>query len=151
MSNLFPTQVVTATSELPETQSRQIRSGKSWRFDFEAGEFVLTPTGKVVESQGVEAWLEWCKKALLTARYRFLVYSRNHGQEFEELISRHLTRAGNESEIRRIATECLMVDHRTASVENFTFTWEEDRCYFTCEVTNVLGESGIVDGSVVIN
>lgn len=151
MPNLFPTEVVTATSELTETQSSQVKFGKSWRFDFEAGDFVLTPTGKVTESQGFEAWLGWCEKALMTARYRYLVYSRNHGQEFEELISRHLTRAGNESEIRRMATECLMVDPRTASVSNFSFIWEEDRCYFTCDVTNVLGESGTVNGSVVIN
>jgi len=112
---------------------------------------VLTPTGKVLEIKGVEAWLEWCNKALLTARYRFLVYSRNHGQEFEELISRHLSRAGNESEIRRMATECLMVDPRIASVGNFSFTWEQDQCYFTCEVTNILDETGTVNGSVVVS
>ncbi|ACV64916.1 hypothetical protein Dtox_4249 [Desulfofarcimen acetoxidans DSM 771] len=152
MPNLFPTtQVETTTSELSETQSSQVKFGKSWRFDFEAGEFVLTPTGKVTENQGIEAWLEWCNKALMTVRYRFLIYSRNHGQEFEELISRQLSQPANESEITRIATECLKVDPRTKLVGNFKFNWVEDRCYFTCEVTNILGESGTVNGNVVIN
>ncbi|HOV80184.1 MAG TPA: DUF2634 domain-containing protein, partial [Bacillota bacterium] len=128
----------------------QVKFGRSWRFDFDAGEFVMTPTGRVAEIRDTDAWLEWCKKALQTARYRYLVYSRNYGQEFDDLIGRHLTRAGNESEIKRIVTECLMVDPRTAAVENFTFRWEGDQCYFTCEVSNVRGETGTVSGSVVI-
>lgn len=150
MPNLFPTEEVTATPEVTEIPANQVQFGRSWKFDFEAGEFVLTPTGKVQETEDVDAWLEWCKKALQTARYRYLAYSRNYGQEFEDLIGRHLTRAGNESEIKRIVTECLMVDPRTAAVENFTFTWEGDQCYFTCEVSNVRGETGTVSGSVVI-
>lgn len=151
MPNLFPTETVTATPELPETQAGQVQFGRSWRFDFDAGEFVLTPTGRVAETQDTDSWLEWCKKALQTARYRYLVYSRNYGQEFDNLIGRHLTRAGNESEIKRIVTECLMVDHRTARVENFTFTWEDDQCFFTCEVSNVRGETGTISESVVIS
>jgi hypothetical protein len=149
MPNLFPIETVTATPE--ETQASQVKFGRSWRFDFDAGEFAMTPTGGIAESRGTDAWLEWCKKALMTARYRYLVYSRAYGQEFDDLISRHLTRAGNESEIKRIATECLMVDPRTAAVENFTFEWEGDAVYFTCEVSNVLDESGTVGGSVVIS
>ncbi|NPV52224.1 MAG: DUF2634 domain-containing protein [Firmicutes bacterium] len=132
------------------TEERQVSFGRSWRFDFDKGEFVLTPTGRVAESEGADAWLEWCQKALMTARYRYMVYSRSYGQEFEELIGRHLTREANESEIRRIATECLMVDPRTASVGNFTFQWDGDTVYFTCEVSNVRGETGTVSGMVVI-
>jgi hypothetical protein len=151
MPNLFPTEQVTAVPELPEDQISQVKFGRSWRFDFDTGDFVLTPAGSVQETVGVDAWLEWCKKALMTARYRYLVYGRNYGQEFDELISRHLSRAGNESEIKRIVTECLMVDPRTAAVENFTFQWENDYCYFTCDVLNVLDEVGTVTGSVVIS
>ncbi len=151
MANLYPTTTSTTTTELPETQTSQVQFGKSWRFDFDSGDFVLTPAGRVAGCGDEEAWLEWCRKALMTARYRYLVYSRNYGQEFDDLISRHLTRAGNESEIKRIATECLMVDPRTEAVESFTFTWEGDQCFFTCEVSNVRGETGTISGSVVIN
>lgn len=149
MPSLFPTQTVEPGAETAEIQSSLIKFGKSWRFDFDRGEFILTPTGRVAGAAGADAWLEWCRKALMTARYSFLVYSRNYGQEFDDLISRHLTRAGNESEIKRIATDCLMVDPRTAAVENFVFTWDGDSCYFTCQVSNVLGESGTITGKVV--
>lgn len=147
MPNLFPTETSAA---LPESKTSRVQFGKSWTFDFAAGDFNLTPTGKVAGSTEEEAWLEWCRKTLMTARYWFLIYSRNYGQEFDDLISRHLTRAGNESEIKRIATETLKVDPRTKAVENFTFTWEGDQCYFTCEVSNVRGETANISGQAVI-
>lgn len=150
MADLFPAQTVQTTPDPADTTPQTtVTFGKSWRFDFEAGEFVLTPTGKVMETADTDAWLEWCTKALATARYQHLVYSRNYGQEFEDLLSRHLNRAANESEIKRIATEALMVDPRTAAVRNFQFTWEEDRCLFSCEVTNVLEETATISGVVI--
>lgn len=148
MPNLFPD---TEPTPVPaETLTRQVAFGRSWRFDFSRGEFMLTPTGKVAESDGADAFLEWCQKALMTARYRHLVYSSDYGQEYEDLIGRHLSREANESEIRRITLETLMVDPRTASVDNFVFQWDGDQVFFTCEVRNVLGETGTVSGMAVI-
>ena len=144
MPNLFPIGS-SSTDSTPET-TPSVQFGRSWRYDFEKGDFVLTPTGKVATSTDTDAWLEWCQKAIRTERYKYLVYSRNYGQEFEDLIARHLPRAANESEIIRIVTETLMVDPRTASVGNFTFRWEGDQCYFTCTVTNVRGQTGTVEG-----
>lgn len=146
--NLFPTETVT-TNSIDETAS-QISFGNSWRFDFETGDFVTTGTNKVVETQDIDAWVEWCKKALAIERYRYLVYSRNYGQEFDNLIQKKLNRSGNESEIKRMVTEALMVDPRTAKVDNFNFTWDGDTCYFTCDITNVRGETATIFNEVVI-
>ncbi len=152
MANLFPTEETKATPEITEAQTdRLVKFPKSWKFDFDTGEFVFTPTGKIIETQDMAAWLEWCKKALQTTRYRHLIYSRNYGQEFEDLISRYFDRAGNESEIKRITTECLMVDPRTSAVKNFTFDWISNAVYFTCEVLSVRDELGIISGSVVLS
>ncbi|WP_239616144.1 DUF2634 domain-containing protein [Cohnella mopanensis] len=147
MANLFP------VSELSEEQNEVVNDnvsfGSSWRFDFEAGEFLLTPTGKVAGCEGTEAWLEWCKKALQTERYRHLVYSRNYGQEFNELIRSGLPRSAIEMEIQRITTETLMTDPRTASVDSFSYEWIEDSCFFTCTITNIHEETMDFQGSVV--
>ncbi|MBE3576872.1 MAG: DUF2634 domain-containing protein [Limnochordales bacterium] len=148
MPNLFPTEPPSLQPAPPV--SKIVPFGRSWRFDFAKGEFVLTPTGRVAESHGADAWLEWCQKALLTERYRYLAYSDQYGQEYEDLMARHLTRAANESEIQRITRETLMVDPRTASVDHFVFEWDGDTVRFTCEVTNVRGEKGVVTGMVVI-
>ena len=153
MPNLFPTSTVSDVSDFSNTDTGiQVNFGKSFKFDFEAGEFVTTPSGRFVVTTDVDAWIEWCRKALMTARYRFLVYSRNYGHEFERLIGQGLTRKAIESEIKRMTKECLMADPRTADVKNFTFDWNNPvAVVFTCEIYNVLGESAKIDGSAVIN
>ncbi|GJM68458.1 hypothetical protein HMSSN036_06740 [Paenibacillus macerans] len=152
MANLFPEAVVDAWSsaeeETPETTNDEVVFGRSWRFDFEAGEFVMTPTRKIARADDTAAWVVWCEKAIRTPRYRHLIYSRSYGQEFEELIGRGYSRAVQESEIERIATETLMVDPRTLSVGDFSFSWQDDGCRFSCRVKNVREEEMIAEGSV---
>ncbi|QMV42970.1 DUF2634 domain-containing protein [Cohnella cholangitidis] len=147
MANLFPTSDIPEEPAIVETDN--VIFGRSWRFDFDAGEFVLTPTGKVASSEGADAWVEWCKKALQTERFRYLVYSRDYGQEFNDLIRSGLSRPVIEMEIQRIATETLMVDPRTASVDGFVYEWAGDQCNFTCEISNVHEQTAEIQGSVV--
>lgn len=150
MANLFPTTGIGAEVLSDEREATGASFGRSWRFDFEAGEFVLTPTGKIAGAAAdAEAWIEWCRKALATERYRHLVYSRLYGQEFETLIGLGLSRAAVESEIARIASETLLADPRTARVGGFTFAWQGDVCSFACSVTSVRDETGTIEGSVV--
>ncbi|MEW6540562.1 MAG: DUF2634 domain-containing protein [Bacillota bacterium] len=138
---LFPTAEPTYEPEPAAGARPRTPFPRSWRFDFDAGDFMLTPTGTVALADELHAYLEWCNKALLTPRHRHLIYGRNYGQEFEDLIRRNLTRAGNESEIKRMVTEALKVNPRTASVENFRFAWDGDAVYFTFDVTTARGET----------
>lgn len=156
MANLFPSEAgaaaaVTSSADITagDAADSSVAFGSSVRFDFETGEFALTPTGRIAVAADTEAWLQWCAKALLTERYRYLVYSRGYGQEFDSLMGLGLPREAAESEIARIATETLMADPRTAAVRNFKFSWERDRCDFTCEAANVRDETGTLQGSVV--
>ncbi len=148
MPNLFPIETIPAPSE---NQSSQIKFGRSWRFDFEKGDFITTPTGKVATADELEAYIQWCQKALLTPRYRHLIYTRNYGSEFEDLIGRGLPREVIESEIKRMATEALMVNPRTAEVGNFVFDWQNDVVFFTCEIITAWGETGKVGTKVVMS
>lgn len=148
MPNLFP-QVETVVETAETTQDNQVQFGKSWRFDFEKGDFIQTPTGKVVPTKDLDAYREWCYKALLTPRYKHLIYSRSYGQEFEDLIRRNLNLAGNESEIKHIITEALMVDPRTAEVTNFKFTWSDNEVYVTFDAVTVRNETVQLETKVV--
>ena len=152
MANLFPEMVADSWSAVvsdgQESLLDAVTFGRSWRFDFEAGEFVMTPTGKIAPADEIAAWKVWCEKAIRTPRYRHLIYSRAYGQEFESLSGQGYSRAVQESEIRRIATETLMVDPRTLSVDGFVFDWREDGCRFTCRVKNVREDELLVEGSV---
>ncbi|THF78021.1 DUF2634 domain-containing protein [Cohnella fermenti] len=149
MASLFPEAETAEDAAAAATGEEEIVFGRSPRFDYLAGDFVRTPTGRIAEADGTEAWLEWCAKALLTERYKYLVYSRGYGQEFDGLIGLNLSREAVQSEIARIATETLMADPRTAAVGNFVFEWEKERVAFSCEARNAREETGTVQGSVV--
>jgi hypothetical protein len=151
MVNIYPTDVPAATPETTVTPASRVNFGTSWNFDFTAGDFVTTATGQGVPTQGVQAWTDWGLKALLTLRYKYPVYSRIYGQDFDDLIRRNLTRAANESEIQRIVTETLMVDPRTAKVDAFAFAWDGATCYFTCQITSVKAETATILSEVTMS
>lgn len=151
MPNLFPTEDITEVQDETTEENQIVQFPRSWKFDYETGDFVQSPTGKAIQTEDIDAYIEWCQKALLTARYRYSIYTNKHGFEGEDLIGRGLTQAANESEIKRMVSECLMVDTRTAKVENFVFTWEgSDTVYYTCDVVTARGDTVQISNQVVI-
>ncbi|MNS58769.1 hypothetical protein D3C72_916980 [compost metagenome] len=152
MPNLFPVSTDFSESELLQEAEAETTTlfGRSWRFDFDGGEFMITPTGKVVEADEKEAWIQWCMKTILTARYRYLIYSRDYGHELEDLIGSGVHRAVYESEIQRMVQEALLTDSRTARVDGFEFNWLGDNCSFKCSVSSTRDEQVTLQGNVVI-
>ncbi|WP_339322305.1 DUF2634 domain-containing protein [Paenibacillus sp. FSL W8-0194] len=150
MANLFPAteDMVWEDATEPETyEGSGAVFGRSWKFDFDAGEFVMSPTRKMAVADEKEAWVLWCEKAIRTPRYRHLIYSRDYGSELEELIGSG-NRAIQESEIRRMVSETLLADARTQNVDQFVFEWEGESCRFTCRITNIRDEEAVLEGSV---
>ncbi len=149
-SNLYPTDIVSGLTIDPSS-SPKVTFATGWKFDFDKGEFVTTPTGRFAPATGKEAYLEWAQKALLTPRYRHPIYSRNYGHEFDDLMGRGYTHEVAESEIRRIVNDTLMVDPRTNAVQNFAFTWDSDSLHFTCEILMANSEKVILRSKAVIS
>lgn len=152
MANLFPEteDMIWTDSVGPETsEDHGAVFGRSWRFDFEAGEFVMTPTRKLVAADEKDAWVVWCEKTIRTPRYRHLIYSRGYGSELEELIGRGHGRPLLESEIRRMVSEALLADARTESVDQFQFEWEGEACRFSCSITSVRDETEMIESVVM--
>lgn len=122
--------------------------GRSWRFDFDAGEFVMSPTRKMTLVDEKESWVLWCEKAIRTPRYRHVIYSRDYGSELEDLIGSG-SRALQESEIQRMVTETLLADARTQSVDRFSFDWDGEACRFSCRITNIHDEMETLESVVI--
>ncbi|GIP20424.1 DUF2634 domain-containing protein [Paenibacillus sp. J22TS3] len=151
MPNLFPLESEFTENEAVEgAADDNVMFGRSWRFDYEAGEFIMTPTGKLAVADEQEAWIQWCMKVIRTPRYRYLVYSRDYGHELEDLIGSGVSRAVYESEIQRMIAEALMTDSRTERVDGFIFAWSGEACSFTCKVSSVRDEQVTLQGSVVV-
>lgn len=104
--------------------------------DFETGKL----TGKTVK--GKEAIKVWIYKALMTERYKYLIYTWDHGVELEELINKNFDREFIESEVQRYIKEALLVNEHIKEINNFYVTFE--KTLLTCDFT-VVTEFGEVD------
>lgn len=152
MANLFPENGGFFWGEeaaVVQADSSAVTFGRSWRFDYDQGEFVVSPTGRIAEADAREAWVQWCQKAIRTPRYRHVIYSRDYGSELENLIGSGYERAVIESEIERMASEALLTDARTSSVDGFSFAWNGDGCTFTCRVSSVQEEIEMMESEVI--
>lgn len=149
MPDLFPTVGVTSSTYVDEMASDKINYGKTVQFDFEKHEFILSPTGKQKTVTGSNAWAEWCVKALSSERYKYLIYSDNYGEEIDTLLGKSYPKKVIESEIKRMVKDCLLADKRTASVDDFNFTWIDDGIIFSCSVKNIIGENITISRTVV--
>lgn len=125
MPDLYPTFPASPITEKKATQAT-IRYGKSFFFDFVAGDFVLDGRGRVIPTDGHTAWAHWCVKAVLTERFNFLVYGKGYGVEMEAARKRP-GRKATEAEVERTITEALMVDTRTKLVKDFSHQWNGDK------------------------
>lgn len=149
MPDLFPTVGTAEATYIDEVASDTVNYGKTVQFDFEKHEFILSPTGRQKTVISSDAWGEWCVKALCSERYKYLIYSDNYGEEIDTLLGKSYPCKVVESEIRRMVKDCLMVDKRTASVDNFKFTWIDDGIMFSCDVKNTIGETMTISRKVV--
>lgn len=143
-NNLFPENAdfeITDFTEENETDSIDDFK-KSYAYDFEKGDFIRGPDGKVLLVDRLEAYIQWCQKTLLTKRLKHLSYTEVYGQEYYTLIGEAISKAAIELEVERMTREALMVHPYTKEVENFKFEWNtnKDELYFTFDVITVLDE-----------
>lgn len=106
------------TYDLSNT-GRPQEAGKSFLFDFDAGEFALRD-GKFVSIEGADVIKQWVHSTLKTEKYRYLIY-QNHGIELESLVERQLSYKLFTVEVERAVREALEVHDQIKSVTDFSF------------------------------
>lgn len=112
----------------------------SFATDPESGDIQTDSGGRLVRCSGEEAYRRWALNTLQTARYRHPVYSRGHGTEVEAMLRQNLQASVLYSEIARTYTEALMVDPRTESVGDFSFTRAGSDLAVACVVRTRQGQ-----------
>lgn len=131
-------------SLLDDSQEEVAEYKGSYYFDFEKGDFALAGNGKVMRSNGTEAWQQRCIKALLTPKGSCFAYL-NHGSEI--LYSINTTdRKEAESNIRRAIKETLLADKLTERVDDIIFDWlAPDGAEVSFKVVGVDGQTGHIN------
>ncbi|WP_379266815.1 DUF2634 domain-containing protein [Paenibacillus timonensis] len=93
-------------------------------------------SGQVAEKSmdGIEAIKQSIQKAILTARYRYLIYNSQYGCEIEALLGQDISPQLLQSEITRVITEALKEDDRIQAVEQFQIVRDSDKLFVTFTV-----------------
>ncbi|MFD1177105.1 DUF2634 domain-containing protein [Paenibacillus puldeungensis] len=114
---------------------------RTYYLDFETGQVVE----KIID--GKEAIKQFIRKAIQTARYRFLIYNSQYGCEIETLLGQDISPQLLNSEVKRVIVEALREDDRIQGVEQFQIIRESDKLFvaFTVQTTK-----GIIEQEVTI-
>ena len=123
-----------ATVDLPLFQE--------YAWDFERDCFLYDVNGQHILLTGNPALEVWIYKALKTERFEYLAYSWQYGIELKPFIGKVMGVQERYSELRRVITECLMVNPYIRSIDSFSITPENRaeliRVHIT--LTTVYGE-----------
>ena len=105
-----------ATSDLPLFQE--------YAWDFARDCFLYEVNGRHILLSGNPALEVWIYKALKTERFEYLAYSWQYGIELKPFIGKVMGVQERYSELRRVITECLMVNPYIRSIDSFSITPE---------------------------
>lgn len=137
---IFP---VFETPEFVEEEDEQIEYKKSIYWDSKKGDFAQDGAYRIKESNGRDAYIQWCVKTVATERFCCLAYSDEIGVE-EDAALKEPSREAVESAMERTITEALMVNPKTEYVRDFEFEWEGDDLYIKFVIKGIELEEEII-------
>lgn len=134
MANLYATNLL-SNDEVTDSNNDFLQK-KSYAIDFNTMKFIKNQDGTVKLLDELESYMQWCQLAMMTSRKIYMAYSDKFGKD---IIGSDLDKAATELEIKRITQDALMVHPLTESVDNFTYTWEGNKCFYEYDVNSTLG------------
>lgn len=90
-----------------------IEASRTWRMDLENGRLRTFINDE-------DAIRQYIRKALMTARNRYLIYDDTYGEELRDLIGQNLTQDLMNVEIPRVVREAIEGDDRIEEVSDVT-------------------------------
>lgn len=124
----------------------QEKTSRTYRIDWDEGRII----GFI---DGQEAMNQYIKKAILTPRFRCLIYSNQYGSEIiDTLMNRDVTREYIETEIDFLVTDTLIHDPRILRIYNVEIEFKDtypmqDSCVISFDVDTIYGEISVKEVS----
>jgi len=89
---------------------------------------------------GLEAVNQFIHKALITPRFKCLIYDNQYGSEIvEAVIEKDATQEYIETEMPFWIEDTIIHDARILKVENVEVSFEKDSVYISCDVATIFG------------
>ena len=94
---------------------------------------------------GLDAVNQFIRKALMTPRFKCLIYSTAYGSQIKQLITTSPTRAYLEASIYNIILDAIIHDGRIISMprEKFTTEFNGESLYITASIYTIYGETNL--------
>lgn len=113
------------------------QSSLTYRLDLENGRIV----GKIDKLEAVNQAI---KKAIITPRFKCLIYDNQYGSEVEEaIIAKDATTDYIEAVTEGFIRDALRPDTRILSVYDFQFEFKEDKAYVFFRADTIFGKTEI--------
>lgn len=118
---------------------------REYAWDFDKNKFIYDDNGNHVLLKENDALEVWIYKALQTERFAYLAYSWQYGIELEPFIGKVMGVQERYSELKRVITECLMVNPYIKSIDSFAIDEENhaENVGLTIALTTVYGRLSI--------
>lgn len=129
-----------ASSSRATKVAKVVAPSKTYALDLETGDI-----GAVVD--GAEAVRQFIRKAIATARFRFMAYGPEYGCELDELIGQDIPLSLLQAEIPRVIREALIYDGRINDVDGFVITRDSDKLYVSF---NAYTTEGVINEGVTL-
>lgn len=131
MANTFIPILIETITEAEEQPSL------TYRLDLESGRIV----GFVDKLEAVNQAI---KKAIITPRFKCLIYNNQYGSEVEEaIISKDASQEYINTVIEGFIKDALRTDTRILSIYDFYVEFKEDKAYVFFRVDTIFGETQI--------
>jgi len=126
--------------------------GQSPRFDFQNNEFVFNNNGDIELAAGLDNLRQWIYKAVKTPRYRYIIYTHQFGNEYEDLIGQSSSYKGFESLVAKLMRESLLFDDRIVNVTDMIVNRDTDNSNaLIVSFKVVTTDNNIIDFSIDVN
>lgn len=125
--------------EIPinEIEEETEKPTKTYYLDLDNGRIIGTV-------DGIEAVKQAVRKAIITARYKNLIYDSDYGSEINDMIyDGNATPELIETALPEIIKDALSQDTRILDVYDFEFKFEDDKAYISFFVDTIFGQTFI--------
>lgn len=93
------------------------------------------------KTNGIEAVRQAIRKAIITPRFRCLIYNDQYGSEIKEtILAKNITREYIEAAIPGLVEDALKPDSRVIKVHDFSFDYLADGVYIEFTADTIFGE-----------
>lgn len=122
---------------IDEVTEAEEQPSLTYRLDLDNGRIV----GKV---DGLEAVNQAIRKAIITPRFKCLIYDNQYGSEIEDaIIAKDATAEYIEAVTEGFVKDALRPDTRILSVYDFQFEFENDKAYIFFRADTIFGKTEI--------